>query len=314
MEFARPWLLLLTVLALPVLALATLRGREALVLPASGRLGALRPTFRLRAQRALPLLRATAIILMAVAVAGPRIGHANAVVPAEGIDIALSLDISSSMTQTLGSKKTRLEAAKDVVREFIRGRENDRVGLVVFQKTALALAPPTLDYRALDAIVKDLETGLLPDGTGIGLGLGEALNMLRDSTAATRTVILLTDGQQNESSLSPRDAADLAAALKIRVYTIGVVSRIEPGVPSGEVDEKLLRDIAESTGGQYFAADSPESLRDVYAEIGKLEKSGVGRERFNRFTELAPWFAIPAAALVVLELLLRATWLRRTPS
>ena len=314
MEFARPLVLLLALVALPLLAADAFRKRESLPVAALGGLAAVRPSLRLRISRFLPLLRAVAVVLIATAAAGPRIGHANAVVPAEGIDIALAIDVSSSMTTALSTRQTRLEATKEVVRQFIRGREDDRIGVVVFQQTALALTPPTLDYAALDAIVKDVDTGLLPDGTGIGLGLGEALNMLRDSTAATRTVILLTDGEQNEPTLSPRDAADLAAALKIRVYTIGVVTKSAPGTRASGVDEKLLQDIADRTGGRYFVADSPESLAEVYDEIGKLEKSGIGRERFTRFTELAPWFAIPAAALMALELLLRATWLRRLPA
>jgi Ca-activated chloride channel family protein len=248
-----------------------------------------------------------------VAAAGPRVGDASAVVPAEGIDIALVIDTSSSMTASrLGNDQTRLEATKDVVRDFISGLENDRVGIVSFAETALALAPPTLDYDALDAIVESLRTGLLPDGTAIGLGISEGANMLRDSPAASRAVILLTDGQHNEASIGPQEAAGLAAAINIRLYTIGVVQAGTSGRNFG-VDEELLEVIAEQTGGRYFAADTPERLMEVYDEIGRLEKSGVGRERFESFTELVPWFVLPAALLLGMELLLRATWLRRNP-
>ena len=235
-------------------------------------------------------------------------------VPAEGIDIALSLDISSSMTTSrLGQKQTRLEATKEVIRGFIRGRANDRIGFVAFARDGVALSPPTLDYAALDRIVKDTDSGIVPDGTSIGIGLATALNMLRDSTAASRIVILLTDGQHNTPTISPKDASELAAALKIKVYTIGVLTDARLQVQT-EIDEKLLRSIAERTGGKYFAADSAESLAAVYEEIGSLETSSVGREHFERFTELAPWFVLPAAALLLAELLLGATYLRRAPA
>ena len=313
MELAMPTALALVLLAVPVLFLAPRRRVKAYALPATGpALHAARATFRLRAARMLPLLRVLAVACLAVALSGPRVGDANAVVPAEGIDIALSLDISSSMGSKFGTNSTRLEATKKVIRDFIKGRQNDRIGLVVFQEDALPLAPPTLDYKALDTVVADVETGLLNDGTGIGVGLAAALNMLRDSTAVSRIVILLTDGEHNARSITPLDAADLAKALGVRVYTIGV---IDTGpLARAQVDEALLRNIADSTGGRYFSADNSRSLADVYAEIGELETSRVGREHYERFTELAPWFAAAAAALIVLDLGLRGSWLRRSPA
>ncbi len=313
LEFAAPYALLLAIAAIPVALAAWRPRREGIPLASTAGVRRLRPSWRLRALRLIPFLRIAAVLLLAVAAAGPRVGDANAVVPAEGIDIALAIDTSSSMVSSqLGNDRTRLEATKDVVREFISGLENDRVGVVSFAETSLAIAPPTLDYEALDAIVASLDTGLLPDGTAIGLGLSEAVTMLKGSPAASRAVILLTDGQHNEDSISPQEAANLAAALNIKVYTIGVIARGTAGRNVG-VDEELLEAISDQTGGRYFAADSPEKLAEVYEEIGQLEKSGVGRERFESFTELIPWFVLPAAALLGLELLLRATWLRRSP-
>ncbi|MBI2766473.1 MAG: VWA domain-containing protein [Chloroflexi bacterium] len=312
MRFADPLALGLAALALPLL-LISLRARPTRVaVPSTAAFGRLRPTLRLRAARALPVLRALAIVLLAVALARPRIGDANAVVPAQGIDISLSLDTSGSMTTSQLGAKSRLEASKDVIREFIKGRKDDRIGLVIFQTEALALSPPTLDHDALDTIVAKADSGLLPEGTGIGVGLAMSVNMLRESTAASRVVILLTDGQQNASSISPEDAADLAEALKIKVYTIGVLDPRDAN--RGEVDEKLLKSIADRTGAKYFTANSPSELAAVYDEIGKLETSSVGRERFEQFTELAPWFAGGAALLVGIELLLAGTWLRRVPA
>ena len=216
------------------------------------------------------------------------------------------------MQQRFGDS-TRLDVTREVIREFIKGRENDRIGLVVFQKDSMPLSPPSLDYAALDRMIADLESGLLPDGTGIGVGLADALNMLQDSTAASRIVILLTDGEHNADSISPEAAADLAVALKIRVYTIGVVSGDSP-FGRQEIDEELLQEIADRTNARYFAASSPQALADVYEEIGKLETSRISRESFERFTEMAPWFAATAAGLLLLELVLRGTLLRRSPA
>ena len=312
MEFAQPYALLLAALAIPLAVAIFLPRRRGLAVPSSAGVAKLRPTARVRLARLLPLTRAAGVGLIVVALAGPRIGDANAVVPAEGIDITFSLDISSSMsTSLIRVKQSRIEATKDVIQSFIDGRKDDRIGFVVFARDGLALSPPTLDYRALKEIVKETKPGLITDGTSIGVGLATALNTLRDSTAATRIVILLTDGQHNTPTIPPLDAARLAAALKIKVYTIGVVDDATAKVQN-EVDEKLMKAIASETGGRYFAADSPQALAAVYDEIGTLETSGVGREHFERFTELAPWFAAPAALLIMLEIVLGATWLRRT--
>ncbi len=311
MEFAEPLALVLALLALPVAFLARRKARGYIV-PSTGAVATVRPTWRLRAARWLPALRVLAVVALAVAVAGPRKGDADAVVPGEGIDIALSFDISSSMDQEMSPGKSRLVATQEVIREFIKSRTDDRVGLVVFAEEALALSPPSLDYNALDRMVETLERGFLPDGTGIGVGLANSLNMLQESTAASRIVILLTDGQHNADSITPEQATELAVSLKIRVYTIGVVNQKDPGINAG-IDELLLVEIADRTGATYFEADSPQELQDIYDEIGTLERSRVGRASFESFTEWAPWFAAGAAALVAIELVLRGTVLRRTP-
>ncbi len=312
MEFANPYLLALAGAAAPIGWMVLRRRRAGYALPDAAAFAALPASFRVRAARMLPLLRTVAIILLAVAVARPRIGDANAIVPGQGIDISLSLDISSSMTSSkLGPDRNRLDVSKEVIREFIKGRTDDRIGLTVFQKDALAVAPPTLDYDALDRVVADVKSGILPDGTGIGIGLATSLNMLRESSAASRIVILLTDGQHNAESISPEDAADLAGALGIKVYTVGVVTNIN--TPDADIDEDLMRAIAERTGGRYFVADNPQRLAEVYDEIARLETSAVGRENYERFTELGPWFALAGASLLGIELLLAGTWLRRAP-
>lgn len=312
MELAEPLALLLALLAVPVAFLARRKARGYTV-PSTGSVATLKPTWRLRAARFVPVFRVLAVVALAIAIAGPRKGNADAIVPGEGIDIALALDISSSMDTRFTADQTRLEGTKDVIREFIRSREDDRVGLVIFAEEALALAPPTLDYEALDTMVESVESGILKDGTGIGVGLASALNMLQESTAASRIVILLTDGRHNADSISPEDAAELAIALKIRVYTIGVVDRVDPGF-NRDLDEELLVAISQRTGARYFEADDPEQLQAVYDEIATLERSRIGRESFESFTEWAPWFAAAAAGLVALELVLRGTVLRRAPA
>jgi len=313
MEFAAAWALGLLALVAIIAALAWAPRRGAFVLPATDAFGAVKPSVRLRAAALLPVLRVLAAAALVIAIARPRVGDANALVPAEGIDIVLTLDLSSSMNQSLDAEQTRLEATKDVLRQFISERPDDRIGLVVFQEDALPLAPPSLDHQALDALIADLDSSLLPDGTGIGVGLASALNMVRDSTAASHVVILLTDGEQNAESIAPEEAAELAVALRVRVYTIGVVAERQGSGPSG-VDVALLEAIAERTDGRFCTASSPDELAAVYEEIGELETSSVTRERYTEYTEFGPWFAGAAAGLIALEGLLRATWLRRTPA
>lgn len=312
MEFREPLALLLLAL-LPVGVWAWRRRRRAVViLPSTAGLAAVRPTLRLRAARALPVALLLAAGIGIVALAGPRRGEAAARVPAEGIDIVLALDISSSMTAPLGDGRTRIEATKEVVREFIRSRENDRVGLVVFQRDALPIAPPTLDHRALEQLVEELSPGLLPDGTGIGVGIGAALTMLRSSDAASRIVILLTDGRHNAwESIAPEEAAELAALSGVPVYTIAVIGS-SPGTRL-DIDEAQLRAIAERTGGRFFLARSTEELREVYEEIARLETSAVERDRFLRYSEFGPPLAGVAGAAAVVYLLGAGAGLWRRP-
>ncbi|MCC6382740.1 MAG: VWA domain-containing protein [Dehalococcoidia bacterium] len=314
MEFAAPYALLLAALVAPLAWLA-LRGRRgSLPLPSVEGLRGLPVGLRIRAARYLPVLLAGAVVLLAVGLARPQIGEANARVPAQGIDIVLALDLSSSMTTPFGQGKTRLQATREVAGQFVSERKDDRIGLVVFEFQALAFSAPTLDHKALGTIIATIDTGILPDGTAIGLGLAESVNLLRDSTAASRVVILLTDGEHNAPSISPEDAAKLATAFQIRVYTVGLVEQGGPGSGERGVDSRGLKNIAESTGGRFFPASDPGTLKAVYDEIGRLETSAVGRDRFERFTELGPWFLGGAAVLVVAYLVLAGTWLRVAPA
>ena len=261
-----------------------------------------------------PLLQAIAVVLRVLAVARARAGVAGAVAESEGIDSALVLDASSSMDSSQLGDGTRLEVAKRVIAEFIEGRPDDRIGIVVFQKYSLTLSPLTLDHSALRDSVADVTSGLVPDGTGIGVGLGEALNLLRESTAASRVVILLTDGNHNADSISPEAAAGLAAAMKIRVYTIGLKAENPNFLLANEVDEERLEGIARRTGGRYFGAVSETDLAKVYEEIGDLETSRLGRRGFLEYREYGPWLALVAGILLLADVFARFTLLRRVPA
>lgn len=310
-RFATPWVLVflalvpvLTVLAWP----ARRRGAVRLgsLAPAAG----VRPTWRVRLEPALILVRAAAVALLVVALARPQTGEAASETEGEGIDIVLGFDVSASMTQQFGSGRTRLDAAKEVLSQFLQARTNDRVGLVAFQGSSMTLSPLTTDYRAIDAAVQRAELLRLADGTAIGNALGESVNVLRGSNAASRIVILMTDGENNAGDVEPLAAARIAERLGVRVYTIGVVSRTGPG-STLNVDERALREIANVTGGAYNRAEDPQALQQVYERIDQLEKSQFAADELVRFDDVAPWFLATAALLLTLELSLRATVFRR---
>src|ERR1700674_4192842 len=225
MRFASPYVLLL-LLAVPALAAWAWRGRQS---PAwrVGALGAAtgaRRTWRVRGELVLPPLRLLAVALLIVALARPQRGDASSRTRGEGIDIVLGFDISSSMTQPFARGKTRLQAAQDVLSQFVSGRTNDRVGLVVFQGASLTLSPLTTDYIALASQVQDAGRIRLQDGTAIGVAIGSSLHVLRGATAAEKIITLLTDGEKNVNTIEPLAAARLAESLGVRVYTVGVVS------------------------------------------------------------------------------------------
>lgn len=268
-----------------------------------------RITLRMRLRWLPTALHVLAVLLLLVALARPRQGLAIAVIPEEGIDLVIALDTSSSMTERIvGTTETKLDAAKRVVRDFAATLEGDRVGLVIFQSRALTMAPLTVDEQAIGRSMDQLRSGLLPDGTAIGLGLAESLNLLRESPAKSRVVVLLTDGQHNSGEIDPGAATALARALGVRVYTIGFGA----GRP-GSVDAGTLTQMAEATEGRYFDAATAEDLAEAYTAIGRLERSAVGERRFTRYRELAPALALAALGSLAVEGALRSTWLRRHP-
>ncbi len=257
-----------------------------------------------------------ALVLLVVAVTRPQATTVEAVRPADGIDIILVIDASSSMaTAQLSDEETRLQAARRVARDFVAERQKhgaDRVGLVMFQRRALVLSPLTLDLQAIDEMVEvSVRSGLLPDGTALGVATMEAIDLLRGSDAASRIVVVLTDGENNVPDITPNQAAAVARATGVRLYTIGLPTTVrQVGVGFNEV---TLIYMADETGGVYFRATDADELADAYDSISALERDRVGEEVFLSTAELAPWLLLAAGLLIALEALLRSTFWRRLP-
>ena len=314
MSFADPYLLA-ALLVLPIVVFVRSRIGDGSVPGGFSNLALLsgfKPTWRLRYRWVPTLLRAGAIALLIVAIARPQRSQADSELPGQGIDIALVVDTSSSMGSGL-SERTRLEVAQTVITDFIEAREEDRIGLVIFRASSIVLSPLTLDYEALTQLIARVNEINLDDGTAIGIGLSEGLNLLRESRARSRVAIVLTDGEQNAGTVQPLEASRIAESLGIRVYTIGVIAEGARSGGSVNVDEEALRQMAEVTGGRYFPAESEEGLTQIYESIEELEKSRVGRPQFGAYEELAPYFLAAALLLLVLEVGLRSTvWRQAT--
>ncbi len=269
--------------------------------------------WRLRLLPWLPAIRVIAVVLIIIAMARPQATQVEAVRPAEGIDIVLVIDTSSSMTTTyLSQNETRIEAARRVAREFVSQRVEDRVGLVMFQRRSLVLSPLTLDLDAIDAMIEtSVRSGYIPDGTALGVALAEAVDLLRDSDAASRIVVALTDGENNVPDITTNQAASIARALGVRIYMIGLPTL--GGRTSVGPSELSLVYIADETGGVYFRAEDANELAEAYDHISQLERERVGEETLLTTRELAPLLLIPAGLLILLELALRGSWWRRAP-
>ena len=332
MTFASPWWLL-GLLIIPLLAwLRGKTGRESAFIYSSLTLvKGITELSRSRAGAFLVNLRWFALALLFVGLARPQVGGGQAPLRASGIDIAVAVDLSGSMAaedfELRGERVNRLTMLKDVLATFIENRPADRIGLVAFATEAFIAAPPTLDHDFLARVLKRLELGAI-DGnqTAIGSALSAAVNRLRDLKSKSRIVVLMTDGQNNAGKVPPLVAAEAAQALGVKVYTIGVGTRGFAPMPARDafgrkvyvrqavdIDEDTLKKIAEKTGGKYYRADSTETLRRVYAEIDKLEKSEQEQKRHAYYEELMSWFVVPALALLALELLLGQTVWRKLP-
>ena len=274
----------------------------------------------------LPILRALACAALIVALARPQLTLKEEDIKAEGIDICLVMDLSSSMLAQ-DFKPDRLEVSKRVAADFVSKREHDRIGLSVFSGEAFTQCPLTTDHKVVKEFLASLKCGLLEDGTAIGMGLATAVNRLKESDAESKVVILLTDGVNNAGYIKPLTASEIAREFAVKVYTIGVgstgdaltpVSRRSDGryifgLARVEIDEDLLREIANMTGGKYFRATSAESLERIYAEIDQLEKTEIEVTTIKRYSEEFHRFALWGLILLVLELLLRYTVFKTIP-
>ena len=327
-RFAHPlWLIALLLLPLP--ALRYWRGKPATLQYSDLQLvRGLPRSARLRLRWLPPALRLAALATLVLAVARPQTGRDLEIIRGKGVDIVMVLDISGSMEALDFEPQNRLGAAKQVTDEFIAKRHYDRIGLVVFAREAFSQSPPTFDYAVLRRQLAKVELApdlRLDDGTAIGLGLAQASAMLRESDAQSRVIILLTDGVNNAGQIDPLTAAQIAAALDIKVYTVGAARPGQVPIPvnglfgpttqmiESEIDEDTLRRIADETGGLYFRAKDTDGLTQIYAQIDQLEKSEVEVQVFTRYRELAGWLLLPALGLILLEMLLRNTLFRTLP-
>lgn len=269
--------------------------------------------------------RTAALTLLIVALARPQSGVTDERITTEGVDIVVALDVSSSMLAE-DLEPNRLEAAKEVARAFVEGRTNDRIGLVIFAGNAFTQAPLTLDHGVVTSLIDELEVGMVTDGTAVGMGLATAVKRLEASDASSRVVILLTDGRNNRGEIGPVTAAQMAQALDVRVYTIGAGSRGTARVPVDDpvlgrryvrvqvdVDEPTLQEIAATTGGAFFRATDRTSLEEVWARIDEMERTEIEVENFTRYGELFHLPLLAAGLLILLEVVLSHTVLRRLP-
>ncbi len=332
MIFAHPWLLLLLLL-LPLLA--WLKGRRgappAFVYSSVQLVRAMQNIHRSRFGGFLGSLRWLALALGIVALAQPRLTKSTTEIKASGVDIVVALDLSGSMIsedfEVRGERVNRFNMARSVLKGFIDKRPNDRIGLVLFASQAFIGTPLTLDHDFVQANLDRLEIGAIDqNSTAIGDGLGTAVNRLRDLKAKSKIVILMTDGQNNSGKLDPRLAAEAAASLKVKVYTVGIGMRGQAPMPARDmfgrkvyqmvpvdIDEDTLQKIADQTGGKYYRADNAEKFQQIYNEIDKLEKTEASVKKYTQFTELFPWLAAAGLALLILELVLAQTTFRRLP-
>lgn len=276
-------------------------------------------------------LRWLALALFIVALAQPRLLKSTTQVKASGIDIVVALDMSGSMISedfvVDGQRVSRFDMARRVLTEFINKRPNDRIGLVLFGAKAYIATPLTLDHDYLEADLDRLKIGDIDqNSTAIGDGLATAVNRLRDLKAKSKIVILMTDGQNNAGKIDPLMAADAAAALGVKVYTVGIGEHGMAPMPvfmggrkvgyqnvPVDIDEDTLRQIAEKTGGKYYRADNAKKFQQIYAEINKLEKTEAIINKFTQYKELFPWFVWGGLAVLLTELTLGQTVFRRLP-
>ena len=270
------------------------------------------------------VLRVMTLILLIIVLARPQTTDNWQNSEIEGIDIMMAIDVSTSMLAE-DLKPNRLEAAKDVAAEFINGRPNDNIGITLFAGESFTQCPLTVDHAVLLNLFQSIQSGIIEDGTAVGMGIANAVSRLKDSKAKSKVIILLTDGTSNKGDISPLTAAEIAKSFGIRVYTIGVgTNGMAPyPYPVGntvqyvnvpvEIDEKTLTEIAGTTDGNYFRATSNSKLKEVYSEIDKLERTKLNVKEYSKRQEEYRWFALVALLCLLVEVLLRNSILKKIP-
>lgn len=270
------------------------------------------------------IMRMLAFFCLIIALARPQSRNDEQLVNGEGIDIVLCLDISGSMLAQ-DFTPNRMEAAKNVAAEFIDNRPTDRIGLVIFSGESFTMCPLTTDRTVLKSQLYNVQSGLLEDGTAIGSGLATGVDRLRSSSSKSKVIILLTDGENNGGLIDPNTAKEIAKSVGVRVYTVGMGTEgyapVPVQTPGGvvmqrekvNIDEKLLTQIARETGGQYYRAKDNESLKGIYSQIDRLERSRIEVTAIRHYTEQFFPFALAAALLLLTDLVLRWTVLRKFP-
>lgn len=327
MIFENPWYLLLLLLLIPAIVWYILKHKKAqasMSVSSTEAFDKMPRTYKSYLRHVVFVLRLLVIACVIVVLARPMTTDSWHKSSTEGVDVIVALDISGSMLSR-DFEPNRLEAAKSVAAQFIAGREYDNIGLVVFAGEGFTMCPMTTDHAVLLNLMKDVDCGMLVDGTAVGDGLATAVNRIKDGPAKSKTIILLTDGTNNAGVVDPITAAEIARSYGIRVYTIGVGTKgMAPSpvmTPYGiryqnmpvEIDEDKLRQIASIGDGQYFRATDEDVLRNVFAEIDEMEKTKLSVQQFSRREEAyMPW-AIAAMLLLAIEIILRYTLLRNIP-
>jgi Ca-activated chloride channel family protein len=284
----------------------------------------LKPTLKERLKDVPFILRIIAIALLIIAAARPQTFSSGENIYTEGIDVAIVLDISGSMLAE-DFKPNRLEAAKNVIDEFVSGRTTDKIGLVIFAKESFTQCPLTIDYQVLRGLLTEIKSGMIEDGTAIGNAIANGVNRLKESSAKSKVLILLTDGVNNSGEIDPITAAQIARQFNIRIYTVGVGTVGQAPYPFDtpfgkryqmvpvEIDEEVLKNVADITGGKYFRATGNKKLEEIYQEIDKLEKTKVEITSYRQATELFYSWALLGFLLLITENILSRTYLRTLP-
>ncbi len=333
-QFAAPWVLSLALIVPALLVAYHLLSRQrtnpaTMNHAAASLVRDLPRSWRITWRPVTTILRTLAIMLMIIALARPQIVQGRETITGEGVDIALALDISGSMASLDFEPQNRLEAAKNVITDFVSQRPYDKIGMVIFASEAFSQSPLTLDHNMVNRSLQQVQLASdlgIEDGTAIGLGIANAANMLTNSDAESKVAILLTDGVNNSGQVDPLTAAEAAKALGIKIYTIGAGRPGEVPVPvpsmfggttisyqESVLDEATLQQVADITGGKYYRAEDTSGLKAIYDEINQLEKSKVEVQVFNQYHELLVWLLIPALLLLLVEVVLRNTLFRKVP-